>query len=141
MSTHQITVSDSLYRRLQKQARVMKASVNDVARQTLERYLPPPVESDLPSELHAELEAMAHLSDDALWQIAESKMNSDKVALYDVMLERLQKNRLTAEGQRLLDQLRNDAQILTLRKAHAYALLQSRGYTLPSLADLNRSYQ
>ena len=141
MSTHQITVSDSLYRRLQQQAKAMQATVNDVAHQTLERYLPPPIENDLPPEVQTELEAMAHLSDDALWQIAESEMNPDKVALYDVMLERLQNNQLTAEGQTVLDQLREEAQLLTLRKAHAYVLLQSRGYTLPSLTDLHRPRQ
>jgi len=100
-----------------------------------------PVENDLPLELQSELETMIYLSDDALWQVAESEMNPDKVALYDVMLERFHNNQLTAEGQTLLDQLRDELQMLTLRKAHAYALLQSRGHTLPVLADLNRPHQ
>jgi hypothetical protein len=137
LHTHQITVSDSLYRRLKRQAKTMQASVDDVAHQTLERFLPPAVEADLPPKLQDELDAMEQLSDNALWQIAESVMNPDKVALYDVMLERLQANQLTAEGRILLDQLRRESDALTLRKAHAYALLQSRGHTLPSLDNLN----
>ncbi len=141
LHTHQITVSDSLYRRLKQQAKTMRASVDDVAHQTLERFLPPTVEADLPPELQTELDAMSQLSDNALWQIAESAMNPDKVALYDVMLERLQSNQLTAEGRVLLDQLRDESQALTLRKAHAYALLQSRGHALPSLDDLNATPQ
>lgn len=141
LHTHQITVSDSLYRRLKQQAKTTRSSVDDVAHQTLERFLPPEVEADLPPELQAELDAMSQLSDDALWQIAESAMNPDKVALYDVMLERLQTNQLTTEGRTLLDQLRTESQALTLRKAHAYALLQSRGHTLPSLDDLNAASQ
>lgn len=141
LQTHQITVSDSLYRRLKHQAKTMHSSVEDVAHQTLERFLPPVVETDLPQMLQNELDAMGQLSDDALWQIAESVMNPDKVALYDVMLERLQTNQLTAEGRGLLDQLRIEWEMLTLRKAHAYALLQSRGYVLPSLDDLNTPSQ
>jgi hypothetical protein len=43
----------------------------------------PPVEEDLPPALGAELESMAALSDDMLWQIAQSSMNQDKIALYD----------------------------------------------------------
>ena len=43
---------------------------------------------------------------------------------------------LTPEGQQLLTQLREEADALTLRKAHAYALLQQRGQALPPLAEL-----
>jgi hypothetical protein len=43
---------------------------------------------------------------------------------------------LTIEGQRMLAQLRDEADALMVRKAHAYALLHSRGYTLPALEDL-----
>lgn len=103
---------------------------------TLTRYLAPPIEDDLESAMQAELEAMAYLSDEALWQTAESVMNPDKVALYDLMLERLKSNQLTAEGQNLLDELRTESQSLMLRKAHAYALLQSRGHKIPSLSEL-----
>ena len=90
------------------------------------------MENDLSPELRNELEAMSRLADDALWQIAESEMNPDKVALYDTMLDHLQNNQLTAEDQATLDQLRNESQILTLKKAHAYALLQKRGHMLLS---------
>ena len=54
-------------------------------------------------------------------------MNEDKVALYDVLLERNQARALTLEGQEWLDTLHNEADALMLRKAQAYALLKSRG--------------
>jgi hypothetical protein len=79
---------------------------------------------------------MEQLSDEALWTMAYSTANDDKIALY-VLIERQNTGTLTAEGRRLLTQLRNEADALMLRKAHAYALLQSRGYTLPSLDDLH----
>ncbi|HEY52596.1 MAG TPA: hypothetical protein G4N94_03985 [Caldilineae bacterium] len=96
----------------------------------------PPVETDLPDDVQAELNAMAALSDDALWQIAQGTMNRDKEALYDLLLERFHAGGLTPEGREWLDDLREEADAMMLRKAHAYALLQSRGHELPALDDL-----
>ncbi len=139
MTTYQVPIPESLYHRLQKQAKTSHLSVEMLVNQAIARHLPPPVEDDLPLPLQAELEAMSQLSDDTLWQIAGSMLNSDKVALYDVMLERLKSNQITDEGRIVLNQLREEAQALTLRKAHAYALLQSRGHQLPPLEELKRS--
>ena len=81
---------------------------------------------------------MIHLSDAALWAIAASTANEDKQALYDVLIERQDAGSLTPEGRHALAQLRDDADAdaLMVRKAHAYALLHGRGYTLPSLDEL-----
>lgn len=79
---------------------------------------------------------MAFLSDDGLWQIAGSVMNKDKIALYDLLLERRRAGALTLEGQAWLDTLREEADALMLRKAQAYALLKSRGHKLPTLDEL-----
>ena len=79
---------------------------------------------------------MSQLSDDALWAIAGSTANEDKQALYDLLIERQHAGTLTAEGRRMLTQLRDEADALMVRKAHAYALLQSRGHTLPALDEL-----
>lgn len=127
-----------LYERLQNQAQAAERSVSEVITETLERSLPPEIEADLPSALQQELEAMAQLSDAALWQIAQATMNPDKVAFYDVLLERNRDGDLTAEGREWLTRLRNEADALMLRKAHAYALLQSRGYRLPTLQELEK---
>lgn len=79
---------------------------------------------------------MAQLSDDALWVIAGSTANEDKQALYDLLIERQNTVSLTVEGRHLLAQLRDDADALVVRKAHAYALLHGRGHALPSLDEL-----
>jgi len=130
MLTHTVTVTlpEPLYEQLQAQAQTLARSLNELVTQALTRHLPPPVESDLPSALQAELTAMASLSNDALWQIARSLMNPDKVAFYDLLLERLHDQSLTVEGREMLTRLREEADALMLRKAQAYALLQSRGY-------------
>jgi len=135
--TVEVDVPDNLYEELEAQAQATDRSVDEVVVQTLTRSLPPPVERDLPPALRAELQAMAHLSDEALWQIAQSTMNQDKIALYDVLLERHQAGTLTAEGQEWLTRLREEGDALMLRKAHAYALLQSQGHELPSLEELH----
>jgi len=139
MSVRIVTLKlpEHLYERLETQAQTATSSVDEIVVQALARSLPPLVEKDLPSALQAELEAMEHLSDEALWRIAESMMNRDKVALYDVLLERHQSGNLTSEGQEWLTRLREEAEALMLRKAHAYALLQSRGHQLPTLEELH----
>jgi hypothetical protein len=137
MRTVTLELPEHLYDRLETQAQAATRSVDEIVIQTLTRSLPPLVEKDLPPVLQAELEAMEHLSDEALWQIAQSTMNRDKVALYDVLLERHQTSSLTPEGREWLTHLREQAEALMLRKAHAYALLQSRGHEMPSLQELH----
>ena len=132
-----VTLPEDLYDQLEAQARTAARSVDELVAQTLARSLPPSPEPDLPPAIQAELHAMEHLSDEALWAIARSTANDDKVALYDLLIERQNAGTLTVEGRRLLAELREEADALTLRKAHAYALLQSRGYTLPTLDELH----
>lgn len=132
-----VDVPDNVYEQLEAQAQATDRSVDELVVQTLTRSLPPAVENDLPPALRSELQVMEHLSDEVLWQIAQSTMNQDKIALYDVLLERHQAGTLTAEGQEWLTRLREDADTLMLRKAHAYVLLQSRGHELPALEELH----
>jgi plasmid stability protein len=132
-----VTLPEDLYEQLEARARTAARSVEDVVTQTLARSLPPTAEPNLPPAVQAELNAMEQLSDEALWTIARSTANDDKVALYDLLVERQDAGMLTPEGRSLLTQLRDAADALMLRKAHAYALLQSRGYTLPTLDELH----
>ena len=136
MTTMTLTLPEDLYEQLAAQAQASARSVDEVVVQTLVRSLSPQIEDDLPLSLQEELKAMASLSDEALWQIARGSMNRDKLALYDVLLERHLANTLTPEGQTWLTRLREEAEALMLRKAHAYTLLQNRGHQLPSLEEL-----
>lgn len=132
-----VTVSDDVYTQLEAQARSSERSVDDLIAQTLTRGLAPAAELDLPPSVQAELNAMEHLSDEALWAIARSRANDNNVALYDLLIARQNAGSLTLEGQGMLTQLREEADALMVRKAHAYALLQSRGHTLPTLDELH----
>ena len=139
MTNHTLTlnVPEHVYTHLQAEARTAARSVDEVAAQTLARSVPPAVEDDLPPALQAELKAMQQLADETLWHIAQSVLNPDKVALYDVLLDRLHEQTLTAEGREWLTRLREEADALMLRKAHAYALLKTRGHRLPMLEELH----
>ena len=143
MTVQTITLGlpEAIHKQLENQARARARPIEEVAIQALARSLPPPVEDDLTPSLQAELKAMRRLSDSSLWDIAKGMMNPDKVALYDVLLERLQDQTLTPEGREWLARLREEADTLMLRKAHAYALLKSRGHTLPSLEELRPHQQ
>ena len=132
-----VTVPEDIYTQLEAQARSSARSVDDVVAQTLTRGLPPAPERDLPVAIQAELSAMEHLSDEALWAIARSTANDDKIALYDLLIERQRSGSLTTEGRKVLTQLREEADALMVRKAQAYAILDSRGYTLPTLDELH----
>lgn len=134
--TMTLTVPEYVFDQLAAQAQIAGQPIGVIASQMLSRAVPPPVEDELPQAIHAELQAMIFLSDDSLVQIARSTMNEDKVALYDVLLDRNQDGTLTAAGRKLLHDLRDEADALMLRKAHAYALLKSRGHQLPALEDL-----
>lgn len=134
--TRTVEIPEELYNHFETQARAKKRTVDDFVTDTLSLYAPPPVEDDLPLKLQLELKAMEALSNEALWAIGQSMMNADKVALYDILLERNQSGSLTAEGHALLASLREEADSLMVRKAHAYVLLQSRGQKIPSIKEL-----
>lgn len=132
-----LTLPEYVYRQLQVQAKATTRTLNELGSQVIIKNLAPPVEEDLPPVLRAELEAMSVLSDEVIWQIAESRMNEDKAALYEVLIDRLKEGSLTSEGQEMLTQLREEADALMFRKAHAFALLKSRGHQLPTLEELH----
>jgi len=139
MSNHTLVLNlpDSLYQQLEANAQATKRPLSEVALRNLAQSLPP-LEDDLPPALKEELAALASLSDSVLWQIAKSVMNTDEVALYDLLLERLKKGTLTVQGQTYLATLRQQSDELMLRKAHAFALLKSRGHKLPTLDELRQ---
>lgn len=136
MTTRTIEVPEALYTQLEQRAQAAAQSVDVVVIRTLASSLQQAPEPDLPQAVQDELAAMEHLSDQALWAIARSTMNSDSLALYDGLRDRKEEGSLTPEGQQWLARLTQDADALALRKAHAYARLKSRGHQLPTLAEL-----
>ena len=132
-----VQLPEDLYAERVAQAMRAGQSVDELAAQTLAERIPPASDAELAPALQTDRGAMSQLSADALWAIAGSVVNADKLALYDLLIERQNTGPLTPDGKQLLSQLRNEADALMLRKAEAYALLRQRGHTLPSLGDLH----
>jgi len=112
MTVHPITVTvpADLYDYLE--ARATQRSIEDMLVQTARTAVPAPIEADLPEDIRRELEAIAHLSDAALWSIALNIATTDKIALADALLAQLRE------------------------ETDALMRLKGRGHTLPALDSL-----
>jgi hypothetical protein len=142
---HAITIPDNLYRLLEQEARVTQRSVDDIVQQTLIRHLPVApeiaqiaieVEDDLPPVLQLELQAMAQLSDTALWSLAQSTMLAEQRAELAGLNEEAKTRSLNhAEKERQAFLLRGYEETI-LRRAHAALLLQARGYDVQNTVVL-----
>ncbi len=122
---------DQLYRRLSEAANASQQPLDHVVIQSLRVGLPPNLDR-IPQRFQADLRALDQLSDEMLWQIARSDLNDDKAALYETLLEKNQQGKLEQKDQARLDTLREEADLLMLRRSYAYALLKWRGhYVLP----------
>lgn len=87
----------------------------------------------LPSNMEAELEALAMLNDDVLWAVARSRMNSPTQRRWQRLLEKNQQEVLSDLERQELARLTDDGDRLTLCKAHAYLILKQRGHRIPEL--------
>lgn len=83
--------------------------------------------SILPDSVRAEIEALAYLSDDALWTIAREQIPSESQSRADVLI---QLQTLSDEETDELTQLLDRADRVMLRKAEALSILKQRGFTV-----------
>ena len=91
---------------------------------SLSIQLPP-----LPSDDQAELDALHHLSDDALWTIACEQVPEDAQARAHTLMDRNSRGIITDAEADELEKLVQRADRVMLRKAEAAAILNERGYT------------
>lgn len=126
-----LNLPEPLLTLFETQAQASDRTVNEVVVEALIRSVPPAIEAELPPDLQQELKAMEQLSDEALWAIARSEMNHDKLDFYDLLLARHQDETITPEGLEMLQNFRTEADYLMVRKAQAHAILRTRGHTIP----------
>jgi hypothetical protein len=84
----------------------------------------------LPPDTQAELDALQHLSDDALWTIAREQLPEDVQARANTLMDKNSRNVMTDEEHAELETLVERGDRLMLRKAQAAAMLRKRGHTL-----------
>jgi len=132
MSAQEISVSlpEHLYLRLQHAAQATQRSLADVLIRAVEVGSPPDWE-DTPAEFHVELAALDRLNDEALWRIARERRSQADLLRWQELLDKHANSSITQDEQMEMVQLRKDADHLTLRKAHAVALLRWRGHNIP----------
>lgn len=96
----------------------------------------PPAIDYAPLELQGELTAMQELTIEDLLTIAQNKVTESQQELHLQLLEKNQNNQLSESDKLLLKFLRVSADYLMLKKAHAYALLRWKGYSIPDFEQL-----
>lgn len=131
-----VELPEDVYEHLKKAAEELGQPLEEVLTKAVQSGMPPSVE-DLPEEQREAFAAMARMSDDELWEITRSSLPESKQRQLSRLLRKQQAGELTDEKRRKLDALHEEANSLTLRKAHAYALLKWRNRRLPTSADLH----
>lgn len=83
--------------------------------------------SSLPPDIQGELDALQHLSDDALRTIAHEQMPDDAQTRANELLDRNSRGLISDDEHAELEKLVERADRLMLRKAEAASLLRQRG--------------
>jgi hypothetical protein len=137
MTTQRVTIElpEFIFHRFVQIAEATHQPLEDLIAQSVVSNLPPSAEN-APSELRAELTEMQTLSVDELLAIAQTQANAIQHENYVQLLEKNQTEDLSAEDQRELNNLRQTADRLMLRKAYAWAILRWKGHRIPSLQEL-----
>ena len=121
---------ETLYTRLQQTAQATQQSFEEVLLRALQTGSPPSWDT-APAEFQADLAALDRLDDSALWRIARSQVTPAEMDRYQDLLDKNANGTLSAKEREELTQLRTQFDRQMLRKAHAAALLQWRGYQIP----------
>lgn len=126
-----LDLPDAIYQRLASAAKATQRPLTEVLLRAL-RVGSPPGWDDVPEEMHAELAALDRLDDDALYTVVRERWPSTDAGRYDDLLGALEAGSLTDEQREALSRMRDAHDRLTLRKAHAAALLKWRGRLVPA---------
>lgn len=121
-----LTIPQYLYDRARRLAEKKSLPVEEMLVEQLEKTL-----IDLPTlppDEQAELDALTHLSDDALWTIAREQMDTERQERMKILMERNNMGTISSDEHTELARLVDQGQRLMLRKGKALALLTEHGY-------------
>lgn len=130
-----IQVPTGLYRRLERLADLTHRPLESLIEQTLSANLPP-LPDDLADGARNALVMLEELSDDDLWNAMRSTFSGEPHAQFIALREKARAGTLSEHEHVRLDALREEADLVMLRKAYAALLLKWRGHRLPTLAEL-----
>lgn len=135
MTTITIELSEPLFEKLQRAARLTKQPVETLVEQSLATSLPPLLE-DIPDEYQKDVFPLLEMDAADLQQEVQRVFPPERWRRYETLLEKKRKTGLTGAERKELDVLRREADILTLRKGYAAVLLKRRGYHVPAPEQL-----
>jgi hypothetical protein len=127
----------ALYQRLVEIAEASRQPLTDIVIQSIQTGLPPGLEH-VPERFRDDLKALNQLGDDLLLDVVNRDLAKEKAELYEQLLAKNQQGTLAENERQTLDTLREEADLLMLRRAYAAALLKWRGHRVPTLADMQR---
>lgn len=130
-----VSLPEAIYQQLLEVARTTRQSLEAVVVQSIRAGAPPDL-AKVPERFRADLRALDSLDTAVLWRVAQAELEPAKVARYEELLAQNQRGVLSSAEQAQLDCLRDEADLLMLRRAYAYALLKWRGQRIPTQQDL-----
>jgi hypothetical protein len=128
MSDHFIAVPEDIYSRASVLALEQAIPVEQVILNLLRASFP--ALPSLPPDEEAELAALQHLSDDALWTITRSRMADSLQNQMQALMDKNSTGEIDANELAELESLVERGQRLMVRKSEAAALLTRRGYRI-----------
>jgi len=117
-----LTIPEEISARARQIAENQAKSAEQVLIDYLKTFPP-----SLPPDIQAELDALRHLSDDALMTIAHEQMPNDAQQRANDLLDRNSRDLITNDEHLELEKLVERADRLMLRKAEAVNILRQRG--------------
>lgn len=139
MSNYILTVPEEVYERARQIAEETSQPVDQVMIAYLRTLSIPSIPIPaLPPDEEAELEALKHLSDDALWTIAREQMVDHLQSKMQILMDKNSAGTITGEEHKELEELVERGQQLIVRKSEAAALLTQRGYKVTPQSLTNR---
>ncbi len=126
-----INLPDAVLLRLRSIADLTEQPLGDLVLQSIAGNLPPSIDS-APAEVRAELLQMQTLSIEDLRRIAQAQVPTEQQDEHFELLDKNKSGSLTETEQVRLSELRQLADQLMLKKAHACAILRWRGKPIRS---------
>lgn len=121
-----LSIPPEISERAYQIAQTTQRSVEDILLEHLKTLIPPsPVLSD---DVQTEIDALHHLSDDALWTIAREQLPNDSQTRAQELLTKNNRAVLTPSERDELAEWVERSDRLILRKAEAAAILRARGH-------------
>lgn len=119
-------------------ARLIAEATSLSIEQVLLDYLKTLFVPELPPAEQAELVALHHLSDDALWTISREQLPDEVQTRAHELMGRNSRGTITEQESLELDMLVERGDRVMLRKAEAASILKSRGYAFTQIDFLPR---